>query len=80
MSFDPGLSVAAVLLSNGEKVFRTTQTKGQGRGPFCMMGTCFDCLVEIDGTPNQQACMTEAVNGMVVNRQPRETLLVERST
>jgi len=35
-----------------------------------MMGVCYDCLVEIDGAPNQQACMTLACDGMVVARQP----------
>jgi predicted molibdopterin-dependent oxidoreductase YjgC len=34
-----------------------------------MMGVCFDCLVEIDGVPNRQACLTEAVDGMQIRRQ-----------
>ena len=36
------------------------------RGPFCMMGVCFDCLVEIDGVPNVQGCMTPVREGMQV--------------
>jgi predicted molibdopterin-dependent oxidoreductase YjgC len=34
-----------------------------------MMGVCFECLVEIDGRPNQQACMTRVREGMRVRRQ-----------
>jgi NADH dehydrogenase/NADH:ubiquinone oxidoreductase subunit G len=34
-----------------------------------MMGICFECLVEIDGVPNRQACMVAAEPGMVVRRQ-----------
>jgi NADH dehydrogenase/NADH:ubiquinone oxidoreductase subunit G len=34
-----------------------------------MMGICFDCLVEVDGTLNTQACMTPVREGMVVRRQ-----------
>jgi predicted molibdopterin-dependent oxidoreductase YjgC len=34
-----------------------------------MMGVCFDCLVTIDGQPNQQACMTVVQPGMRVERQ-----------
>jgi len=34
-----------------------------------MMGVCFECLVEIDGRPNVQACMTPVRDGMAVRRQ-----------
>jgi predicted molibdopterin-dependent oxidoreductase YjgC len=34
-----------------------------------MMGVCFECLVEIDGVPNRQACMVVAEAGMVVRCQ-----------
>jgi predicted molibdopterin-dependent oxidoreductase YjgC len=34
-----------------------------------MMGVCFDCLMEIDGEANQQACMTTVRDGMRVARQ-----------
>jgi predicted molibdopterin-dependent oxidoreductase YjgC len=42
---------------------------GTHRAPYCMMGACFDCLVEIDGIPNQQACQTLVREGMRVNLQ-----------
>jgi NADH dehydrogenase/NADH:ubiquinone oxidoreductase subunit G len=34
-----------------------------------MMGVCFECLVEIDGVPNQQACMTPVRSGMRIKLQ-----------
>ena len=61
-----GDSVAAALLAAGIVATRQTPVGGAGRGPFCMMGACFDCLMEIDGVPNRQACMVEARDGMVV--------------
>ena len=64
-----GESVAAALLAGGQWVLRTTPVTGGARGPFCMMGVCFDCLVDIDGAPNQQACMVEVREGMRVEPQ-----------
>lgn len=65
----PGDSVAAALLSAGVLDLRDTPVSGAPRAPYCMMGVCFDCLVEIDGLANRQACMTEVVAGMDVRRQ-----------
>ena len=65
----PGDTVAAALLAGKHWSFRTTPVSGVARGPFCMMGICFDCLVEIDGVANRQACMTEVRDGMRVKRQ-----------
>lgn len=41
-----GESVATVLLASGISVFNRTR-KGRPRGPFCNMGTCFECQVLI---------------------------------
>ena len=64
-----GDSVAAALLANGVITFRTTPVSGAPRGPWCLIGNCHECLVEIDGEPNRQACMIEARAGMRVRRQ-----------
>ena len=61
-----GDSVAAALLVAGHGTTRTTPAGGEPRGPYCMMGVCFDCLVEIDGVPNMQACMIPVRDGMKV--------------
>ena len=62
-------NVAAAMLSAGIVIARTTAVSGAPRGPYCMMGTCFECLVEIDGVPNQQACQTQVRAGMNITVQ-----------
>lgn len=64
-----GDTVAAALIAVGIIEFRTSPVSGQLRGPFCLMGSCFECLVEIDGQ-TVQACMTPARSGIEI-RQPR---------
>jgi len=63
-----GDTIATALLRAGENHFRDAD-KLDPRAPFCMMGTCFECLVEIDGKSNQQACQTLAKDGMTIRRQ-----------
>ena len=62
------LTAAAVVLLHGG-VSRTTPVSGSARAPYCMMGVCFDCLMEIDGAPNRQACLVPVAEGMRINRQ-----------
>ena len=69
LSVPAGISVAAALLLSGIERFRATPVSESPRAPYCMMGVCFECLVEIDGRQNQQACLTPAQDGMVVRRQ-----------
>lgn len=64
-----GCSVAAALLAGGVSTFRTTPVSGAPRAPYCMMGACFDCLVEIDGVPNRQSCLITVAPGMQVRTQ-----------
>ena len=53
-----GSTIAGALLSNGERTWRTTRTGGQRRGLFCGIGTCFDCLVDLNGDKSVRACLT----------------------
>ncbi len=64
-----GISVAAAMLQLGALPTRLTPVKQSPRAPFCMMGVCFECLIEIDGFPNQPACQVEVQPGMRVRRQ-----------
>lgn len=64
-----GDSVAAAMLGAGLAITRTTPVRGVPRGPYCMMGACFDCLAVIDGEASRQACMVEVRDGMRVERQ-----------
>ncbi len=63
-----GLSLAAALTRAGHKTFRHT-AKDNGRGIFCGIGVCQDCLVTVNGVPNKRACMTDAVPGLNVETQ-----------
>ena len=65
----PGDTVAAALLAAGEITLRVTAVSGSPRAPYCMMGVCFECLMEIDGIGNRQACLTPLVERMQVRRQ-----------
>ena len=65
----PGDSVAAALLVAGEISLRESPVSGAPRAPYCMMGVCFECLVEIDSVGNRQACLTPVAEGMQVRRQ-----------
>ena len=64
-----GDSVAAALFAGGMQVCRDTAVGEVPRGPYCMMGVCYDCLVTIDGQANQQGCMTAVRDGMKIERQ-----------
>ena len=64
-----GDSVAAALLAAGVAAFRATPVTGAPRGPYCMIGACFDCLVAVDGEPNRQACMIRVRDRMRIERQ-----------
>ena len=64
-----GDTVAAALIAAGLDHCRTTPVSGAPRAPYCMMGVCFDCLVEGDGRPNRQACLVPVQAGMQVRTQ-----------
>nr|WKF61619.1 hypothetical protein HUO10_006151 [Paraburkholderia busanensis] len=51
------LSVAAARLLHSNKPMRLSPVNEQPRSAFCMIGNCYECLVEIDGHPNQQGCL-----------------------
>ena len=62
-------SVAAALLAAGIACFGRRPVSAAPRAPFCMIGNCFDCLVEIDGETNLQACLVTVRDGMRIRSQ-----------
>jgi len=64
-----GCTAAAALLLADALPTRTTPVSNAPRAPYCMMGVCFECLIEIDGVPNQQGCLIPVVEGMRIDRQ-----------
>lgn len=67
MTLPVGMNVAAALLGIGEKISRISPTSHKPCSPHCLMGVCFECMIEIDGV-QRQACMTEVRDGMIINR------------
>jgi D-hydroxyproline dehydrogenase subunit gamma len=64
-----GDSVAAALIAAGRPAFRTTPVSGVPRGPYCLMGVCFDCLVTVDDRPDQRGCLIAVAPGMRIDTQ-----------
>lgn len=64
-----GETIAACLLRAGVSHFRTTPVSGAMRLPYCMIGHCFDCLIEIDGIGSRQACLSTVETGMRLSTQ-----------
>lgn len=64
-----GDTVAAALLAAGRATCRSTPVSGAPRGPYCMMGVCFECLVSVDGIGNRQGCQVIVQPGMAVQTQ-----------
>lgn len=64
-----GVTVAAALLGHDDDHFCKSPEAREKRAPHCLMGVCFECLVEIDGIRDRQACLEPVREGMRVVRQ-----------
>jgi hypothetical protein len=71
-----GETIAAALIAEGKRQFRVDSLQ-RARGPYCNMGTCFECLVQIragtDVTAGNEgdwrltrACLTRVSDGLEV--------------
>ena len=69
-----GETIAAALIAEGQRRFRA-DSLGGARGPYCNMGTCFECVVQIrvagglcgDGEWRlARACLTGVGDGLEV--------------
>ena len=67
VSLPTGMNVAAALFSIGETISRISPSSHNPCSPHCLMGVCFECLMEIDGV-QRQACLTEVQAGMAIDR------------
>lgn len=63
-----GQTLAMAMLAAAAVPFRHTAVSGAPRSPLCLMGVCFDCMVEVDGRHNVQSCQVEVQEGMTVRR------------
>ena len=73
----PGETIAAALAA-AEIVAVRRARSGAPRGPFCGMGVCFDCLVTVNDTPSQRACLTRVEAGMDIRSSPVATAAVSQ--
>ena len=64
------LGAAALFTLSDDRCFcRSRPENGEGaepRGPYCLMGVCFDCLAEINGIPDTQSCLAVVEDGMSI--------------
>ncbi len=65
---EEGITVAAAVLISHAGYTKVTGKKSK-RAPYCQMGICFECMMNIDGKANQQSCMIPVREGMRVYRQ-----------
>ncbi|MGW2652942.1 (2Fe-2S)-binding protein [Streptomyces sp. NPDC001478] len=65
----PGQSIAAALWAAPVLSWRTTRNGGRPRGAFCGIGSCYECLATVNGSPNRRACLIPARPGDVVTTQ-----------
>lgn len=68
VAVDAGTTVAVLLYLAGDGCSRTS-VSGQRRAPFCGMGVCQECRVNIDGQ-RRLACQTTCRTGMRVETRP----------
>ena len=73
-----GDTVAAAVMLADDGPYRRNPVSGAAREPYCMMGICFECLIEIDGVANQQGCLRTVEPGMRIRRQRAVQPLRER--
>jgi sarcosine oxidase, subunit alpha len=64
-----GDSIASAMAAAGVVVTGRSFKYHRPRGLLCMSGACANCMVRVDGVPNQVACSTPLTEGMRVKRQ-----------
>ena len=61
-----GESLAAALFAAGHRSLRTSVRNGEPRGMFCLMGSCQECVVWVDGR-RALACQVAVAAGLAVH-------------
>ncbi|MBT3706687.1 MAG: (2Fe-2S)-binding protein [Proteobacteria bacterium] len=63
-----GDTLAAALLASGVFIFRNSPVSSAPRAPFCMIGNCYECFVQVEAMGVVQACLTEVTEGMQITK------------
>ena len=64
-----GESIGAVLTAIGIRQIRYAPQLKDPRGLYCCMGSCYGCLVTVNGRPNERACVTPVQAGQQITLQ-----------
>ncbi len=65
-----GISVASAVLGHAhESKTSVHPISGDARAPYCLMGVCFECMIEIDGESDVQSCLINVHDGMIIKCQ-----------
>ena len=65
------VTVAAALLEQDVSRFGLRPVSGAARAAYCMMGSCFECVLEIDGL-RQRSCQVRVSAGMQIRRSTED--------
>lgn len=63
-----GEPLAAVFLRQEDIHTRTSFPAAHPRAPYCMMGVCFECVVQVEGIGTIRSCQQTVHAGMKVER------------
>ena len=75
---EEGDTVAAALLRARITTFTRSIKYHRPRGPFCLLGSCGQCLMRVDGVPSLPSCQVRAQEGMICERQNAPLGLIDR--
>ncbi|MGD8209536.1 MAG: FAD-dependent oxidoreductase, partial [Desulfobacterales bacterium] len=64
-----GETIAGVLSAIGIRQIRHAPQLKDPRGLYCCMGSCYGCLVTVNGRQNERACVTPVQAGQQINLQ-----------
>ena len=62
-------TVASALYRAGVRTFSRSLKYHRRRGLYCGTGECPNCLITVDGIPGVRSCVTDAREGMEVDRE-----------
>jgi sarcosine oxidase subunit alpha len=64
-----GDTIGSALFESGQRVFSRSFKYHRPRGLLCCSGSCPNCMMTVDGTPNVRVCVEPARAGAVVEPQ-----------
>ena len=64
-----GDTLASALFAEGQRIFSRSFKYHRPRGLLCCRGSCPNCMMQVDGTPNVRSCVTPIREGARVEAQ-----------